>query len=71
MTKRARLYAQLGFVALADAAALRQDYAWPPVALTEADREEAARLDGVADGLFDRARALGFTGGTDAAFEEC
>ena len=65
-TKRARLYAQLGFVAETDAARLRHEY--EDVQATAEEREEAARLDRVADGLFARARALGFDGGTDAAF---
>ena len=69
MTRRSRLYAQFGFVALTDAAALRQDYAWPPATLTESERDDAAHLERVAGGLFERARALGFEGGTDAAFE--
>jgi len=68
--RRARLYAQLGFVASTDAARLRHEYEWPPVTPTEDEVQEAARLECVADGLFARAVALGFEGGTDAAFGE-
>jgi len=68
--RNARLYAQLGFVAMIDAARLRHEYEWPPVEPTSDECAQAAHLDGVADALFNRARELGFVGGTDAAFKE-
>jgi len=64
-----QMYAQLGFVADFDAAAIRRLYAYPPVTLTPEERAEADRLDGIADDIFALASALGFNGGTDAAFE--
>ena len=67
---RAKLWAQLGFVADRDAAALRHEYEWPPVGASAEEWSEAARLDEVARRCFGRAGALGFIGGTDAAFGE-
>lgn len=69
MTTRAQLYAQLAFVAHFDAAALYHEHDYPPVSPTEEELEQARHLDTVADTLFDTAEALGFDGGTGAAFE--
>jgi hypothetical protein len=63
------LLAQLAFVASNDAAAARHDYEFPPVVPTPDELLAADYLEGLADALFDEARALGFVGGTDAAFE--
>jgi len=67
-SKRARLYAQLAFVAHFDAEALAHACDYPMVTPTDEELVEAKRLDAVADLLFDEAEALGFSGGTDAAF---
>lgn len=75
ITARARLYAQLAFVADCDAAALRHEYELCPltncpIIPTSEELSEAARLDAIAESLFGEARILGFSGGTDAAFGE-
>lgn len=70
---RARLYAQLAWVACLDATALRHEYELNslcvPVVPTAEELAEAERLDSVAAALRDRARLLGWAGGgLDAAF---
>jgi len=68
MTHRAKLYAQLAWVFDRDAAALCHEYEDPPVVPTDGELEEAAYLTAIGDDLFSVASALGFEGGTDAAF---
>ena len=68
MTDRARLYAQLAFVCDRDATMLAHEHEWPPVMPTMGELEEAAYLTAIGDGLYARAEALGFSGGTTAAF---
>ena len=74
MTTRARLYAQLAIVCDCDAAALLHEYEMDPtgqpVVPTEAELDEAVHLSTVGDSLFARAKELGFSGGTDAAFAD-
>lgn len=70
MADRARLYAQLAFVAVKDAEAIEDEYAWPPrPPLSDAELATVAHLRAVGNEAFERAEALGFEGGTDAAFE--
>lgn len=68
MNARARLYAQLAFIASNDAAVCMHEYEFPPVMPTADEIADAIHLEGVADALFERAEVLGFEGGTDAAF---
>ncbi len=70
MNRRARIFAQLGFVAYADAAAVARENEWPPVQPTEAEIEQSRHLNGIADAWFEHADALDFREGTDAAFGE-
>lgn len=56
----ARLLAQLAWVAVRDADAISDSYAWPPrPPLSEEEVAEIERLHDVADRLFARARAAG------------
>jgi hypothetical protein len=57
--RRARLYAQLAFVASNDADAIID---------AAGDADDARRLRRTGNALFGRATHLGFVGGTDAAF---
>jgi hypothetical protein len=71
MSLPARTLAQLGFVALNDADAMRPSHAWPPAPrLTAEQQKERERLYDLADQLFAEAKRGGFVGGTDAAFGE-
>jgi hypothetical protein len=66
----ARLLAQLSYVALYDAErAVPDPYAWPPARrATRGERRERERLLAISEELHERAKALGFEGGSDAAF---
>jgi len=78
---RATLYAQLAFVFDRDAAKARhlcrcrqrdcEDCAWPArrPAPTVQEHAEADRLEHVGHDLWQKACELGFSGGTDAAFD--
>ena len=63
MSPLAIILAQLALVVQVDAAALAGDYAWPPKVLSDADREEVARLEAMSDRIHARAVELGFAGG--------
>ncbi len=69
MALSARNLAQLAFVAHFDADAITNRYAWPPrEALSTAEVDQIAHLEAISTELFERAEALGWEGGTDAAF---
>ena len=68
--RRARLLVQASYVALADADAIWDPYAWPPVAydsLPASARADREHLERESEMMFREARALGFRGGKDAA----
>jgi len=62
------LLLQLAFVALNDAEAIEDHYAWPRKPLTDEEQREAARIRSLAARLFYRASEKGYVGGTDEAF---
>jgi hypothetical protein len=68
--RRARLYVQLSYLALAEADAIWTGYEWPPVqfeTLPTEPREQHAHLSGLSERLYAEARSLGFTGGKTEA----
>jgi hypothetical protein len=69
LAKNRRLLAQLSYVALFDADAIEDAYAWPPKTLTADELDEIEHLRRISDTWHERAKAAGFNGGTDAAFD--
>lgn len=66
---RAVLLAQVAHVALCDADAIAQPYAWPPREMTADERHESERLRALSRRLSYAATAEGLTDqGTDAIF---
>jgi hypothetical protein len=71
--RRGRLLLQAAYVALADADALWDQYAWPPVpfaSLSEETRDEIERLRALSDELAADAARFGVRGGIQEAFGE-
>jgi hypothetical protein len=71
--RRGRLLLQLAYVATADADALWDAHAWPPVLWTELSDEQRAEIEGLralGDELAAEAARLGVRGGTDEAFRD-
>jgi hypothetical protein len=71
--RRGRLLLQAAYVATADADAIWDQYAWPPVSfesLSEEQRAEIDRLRALSDELAADAARLGVRGGIREAFGE-
>jgi hypothetical protein len=71
--RRGRLLLQLAYVAMADADAIWDQFAWPPVrfdSLSEEQRAEIERLRDLSDELGAEAARLGVRGGIQEAFGE-